>query len=58
MSVGSATKAAGNAVKAHWVVFLVAGVVVVVAALWYDHKNAGKLTTKVAGLPVIGKLFA
>lgn len=58
MSVGSATKAAGNAVKAHWVVFAIGGIVLVIAALWYDHKNAGKLTTKVAGIPGIGKLFA
>lgn len=58
MSVGSEAKAAGEAVKKHWWIFLVIAFGVVVAALWYDHKNSGKLTTKIAGLPVVGKLFA
>jgi hypothetical protein len=51
-------KKGANAVKRHWVAFLVAGAVLVVVALWYDHKNNGALTQKVASLPLVGKLFA
>jgi hypothetical protein len=58
MSVGSEAKAAGSALKKHWWIFLLIGAGVVVAALWYDHKNSGKLTQKLAGLPGVGKLFA
>ncbi len=32
--------------------------VVVTLALAYDHKNSGKLSTKLASLPLVGKLFA
>jgi hypothetical protein len=58
MGAAAAAKAAGDSVKKHWIVFLVAGLALVVAALWYDHKNSGSLTKKFAGLPVVGKLFA
>ncbi len=58
MSIGSQVSASTDAVKKHWWVFLVLFAGVVVLALWYDHKNSGKLTTKLAGLPGIGKLFA
>jgi hypothetical protein len=51
-------KAGANALKKHWVAVLVVAGVVVVLALWYDHKNSGALTAKVASLPLIGKLFA
>lgn len=58
MGLQSQAKAGADAAKKHWVFFLVAGVAVVVLVLWYDHKKGGALTAKVAGLPVIGKLFA
>lgn len=38
--------------------FLLIFAAIVIAALWYDHKNQGSLTAKVAGLPIIGKIFA
>lgn len=58
MSIGSQVSASTDAIKKHWWVFGLIFVGVVVLALWYDHKNQGKLTTKLASLPGIGKLFA
>ncbi len=51
-------KAAWSAFKAHWGWFLFGIAALIIAALWYDHKNQGDLTKKVAGLPLVGKLFA
>jgi type II secretory pathway component PulF len=51
-------KAAWNAFKAHWGWFLLGIAALIIAALYYDHKNQGSLTAKVAGLPIVGKLFA
>lgn len=51
-------KAGWNLFKAHWGTFLVFGAIVLVAVLWYDHKNGGKLTQDVAGLPIVGRIFA
>lgn len=58
MSLGSEVKAGGAAARKNWIFFLVAGLAVVVLVLWYDHKKGGALTAKIAGLPVVGKLFA
>lgn len=55
--VASGGKAAWAAFKAHWGWFLLAFAAIIIAALWYDHKNSGDLTKKVAGLPLVGKLF-
>ena len=49
---------AGKDIKSNWIPFLIIGLAVVVGVLWYDHKNNGALTTKIAGLPLVGKLFA
>jgi type II secretory pathway component PulF len=57
-SAMSGGKAAWNAIKAHWGWFLLIFAAIIIAALWYDHKNTGDLTKKVAGLPLVGKLFA
>jgi hypothetical protein len=54
----SGGKAAFTAFKAHWGWFLFGIAGLIVAALWYDAKHQGDLTKKVAGLPVVGKLFA
>lgn len=54
----SGGKAAWSAFKSHWGWFLIGIAAVVIAALWYDHKNTGDLTKKVAGLPLVGKLFS
>ena len=51
-------KAAWGAFKAHWGWFLFGIAALIIGALWYDHKNQGDLTKKVAGLPLVGKLFA
>jgi type II secretory pathway component PulF len=58
MSLGAEAKAGTAAVKKNWIFFVVAAAAVVVLVLWYDHKNQGKLTQKIASLPVVGKLFA
>ena len=58
MSVGAAAEKGVEAAKKNWIFFVVAAVAIVVGVLWYDHKNGGKLTQKVASLPVVGKLFA
>lgn len=50
-------KKGASAIRRHWVAFAVAGAALVVLALWYDHKNNGALTAKVASLPIVGKLF-
>lgn len=51
-------KSIGETAKKNWLpaVVILAGIVILV--LWYDHKNNGSLTTRIAGLPVVGKLFA
>jgi type II secretory pathway component PulF len=54
----SGGKAAWGAFKSHWGWFLIGIAAIIIAALWYDHKNQGDLTKKVAGLPIIGKIFA
>jgi len=56
--IGASAKSGWNAVKAHWGFFLVAAFAVTVLVLWYDHKNSGTLTQRIAGLPLVGKLFA
>lgn len=56
-SVGSGVEATKGFVTKHWVAFIVLGFIIVAAALAYDHKNNGSLSTKIAGLPIIGKLF-
>lgn len=56
--VGKGFDAAKNFFKNHWIAAAVVGVGVVVLALAYDHKNSGKLTSTVAGWPIIGRLFA
>jgi hypothetical protein len=58
MKIGESLKSGWGSLKAHWGFFLLAAGVVTVLVLWYDHKNNGSLTTKVAGLPIVGKLFA
>jgi predicted outer membrane lipoprotein len=46
-----------NAVKNHWVAVLVAGAVLVILAFWYEHKNPGAVTGKLAKIPLIGGMF-
>ena len=55
--VASGISATKGFVKNHWLAFLVVAFVVVTLALAYDRKNGGKLSTKLAGLPLVGKLF-
>lgn len=50
-------KAGNKAVGQHVWYFLGLLVVVAIGLLWYEHKSGGKLTTKFAGLPLVGKLF-
>jgi hypothetical protein len=56
--VAADIKAGNKAVAANWIYFLVLLVVVAIGLLWYEHKSGGKLTTKFASLPLVGKLFA
>lgn len=56
--IGADIKAGNKAVASNWIYFLVVLFLVAVALLWYEHKSGGKLTTKFAGIPFIGKLFA
>lgn len=53
----SEVKSGLNAVKKHWVAFLVAGAVLVVLAFWYEHKNPGAITSKITKIPLVGGLF-
>lgn len=55
---GAEIKSGWNAVKNHWVAFLVAGVVLVIAAFAYEHKNPGAVSGKLAKIPGLGKLFS
>lgn len=57
-SVGSGVEATKGFVKNHWIAFIAVAFVVVVLALAYERKNAGKLTNTLAGWPIVGKLFA
>lgn len=50
-------KAALGAFKSHWFWLSLGIVGVVILALWYDHKNSGDLTKKVASIPFVGNLF-
>jgi len=56
--IGKGVDATKGFLKNHWIAFAVVAFVVVTLALAYDHKNSGKLTAKIAGLPLVGKLFA
>lgn len=56
--VGAEVKSGWNAVKNHWVAFLVAGVVLVIAAFAYEHKNPGAVSGKLAKIPLVGGLFS
>lgn len=56
--VGAQFEKGGEALKKNWIFTAVLIFGVMVLVLWYDHKNSGKLTAKLAGLPGIGKLFA
>lgn len=55
---GAEAKAGTAAIKKNWIFFVAVLFGVTVLLLWYEHKNGGKITTKLAGLPVLGKLFA
>lgn len=56
--LGAGLENAVGEVKKNWLPFLILGFGLIVAVLWYDHKKGGALTTKIASIPVIGKLFA
>ncbi len=58
MAIEADIKAGNKALTSNWIYFLVLLFVVAVGLLWYEHKSGGKLTTKFASLPGIGKLFA
>lgn len=53
----SEVKSGLKAVKTHWVAFLVAGAVLVIAAFWYEHKNPGSISSKIVKIPLVGGLF-
>lgn len=56
--VGAGVNATKGFIRNHWLAFAVVAFVIVALALSYDHKNGGKLSAKLAGLPLVGKLFA
>lgn len=56
--VGAGVNATKNFVKNHWLAFAVTAFVVVALALSYDHKNNGKLSSMIASIPLVGKLFS
>lgn len=56
--IGKGVDATKGFIKNHWIAFIVVGFVIVAIALAYDHKNNGKLTNWIGGLPLVGKLFA
>jgi hypothetical protein len=56
--VAADVKAAAKALKTHYIAFLVGAAVIMVLGLWYEHKNPGAITTKLAKIPGVGKLFA
>ena len=58
MGAEAQVKSGWNAIKSHWLAFLVAGFVLVVIAFAYDTKKNGSLRSTIAGLPLVGKLFA
>lgn len=58
MDAGKGVEATKSFIKNHWVAFGVLVVAVVVVALAYDHKNNNSLTARIAGWPLVGKLFA
>jgi hypothetical protein len=51
-------KAGWGALKAHWLFFLVAFLLVGIGFLAYDYKKKGDATKMFSGWPIIGKLFA
>lgn len=55
--VGEGVNATKGFIKNHWLAFIVVALIVVILALAYDQKNAGKLRATFAGWPVVGKLF-
>jgi type II secretory pathway component PulF len=56
--IGSGLNATKSFLTNHWLAFAVVAFVVVALALSYDHKNGGKLSAKIASLPIIGGLFS
>ncbi len=57
MGLEKGVEATKGFVTHHWVAFAVVAFVIVALALSYDHKNNGALSAKIAGLPLVGKLF-
>ena len=55
--VASGVNATKGFLKNHWLAFAVVAFVIVALALSYDHKNGGKLTAKLASLPLVGKHY-
>lgn len=58
MGLEAEAKAGADAVRKNWIFFLIVGLAVGIGVLWWDAKKGGSLTKTVAGLPIIGKLFA
>jgi len=56
--IGKGVDATKSFVTNHWIAFIVVAFVIVAAALAYDRSSGGKLTEKIAGLPLVGKLFS
>ena len=55
--IGKGVAATKSFVTNHWIAFIVVGFMVVAAALAYDRKSQGKLTSMIAGLPLVGRIF-
>jgi hypothetical protein len=57
--LGADVKRSGNLIKDNPITFVVAGLVLVILAFWYEHKNPGAVSGKLAKIPFIGpKLFS
>ncbi len=58
MGIEAGAKSGFGALKSHWVFFLIFTAVVVGLAIKYDRTNNGAISSRLAGLPLVGRFFA
>ena len=58
MGLEAGVKGGFSSLKSHWIFFGVAIVVLVGLALKYERRNPGAISSKLAGLPLVGQFFA